>query len=57
MGTSVCPSCPDLLGGCGLLTASKDAKLRLWRGLCGSRDAQDGEEAEEEEEEDGRGRS
>lgn len=56
MGTSVRPLCPDLLGGRGLLIASKDAKLWLWRGLCCSTDAQDGEDTEEEEE-DGRGRS
>lgn len=55
MGTSVCPLCPLLLTGCGLLTAFEDAKV--WRGLCCSTEAQDGEEeAEEEEEEEERGR-
>lgn len=54
MGTSVCPLCPVLLTGCGLLTASEDAKVLLWGGLCCSTEAQDGEEVEEEEEDRGR---
>lgn len=53
----MCPLCPVLLGGCGLLIASEDAEVLFWRGLCCSMEAQDGEEAEEEEEEEGRGRS
>ncbi len=56
MGTSVCPLCPVLLAGRGLLIPSEDAEVLLWRGLCCSAEAQDGEEAEEEEEEE-RGRS
>lgn len=53
----MCPLCPVLLAGHGLLMASEDAKVLLWRGLCCSTEAQDGEEAadeaedEEEEEE------
>lgn len=52
----MCPLCPVLLEGCGLLIASEDAAVWFWRGLCCTTEAQDGEEAEEEEVEEGRGR-
>lgn len=51
VGTSVCPLRPALLVGGGPLIASVD--VLFWRGLCCSREAQDGEEAVEEEEERG----
>lgn len=54
-GTFVCPLCPVLLAGCGLLIVSEDAAAWFWRGLCCSTEVQDGEEAEEEEAEEGRG--
>lgn len=53
VGTSVCPLCPVLLGGCGLPIASNNADCWLYRGLLCSMDAHDGEEAEDEEEEEG----
>lgn len=54
----MCPLCPVLLAGCGLLTASKDAEVWFSGGLRCSVDVQVGEKPEEEEEEEeGRGRS
>lgn len=52
----MCPLCPALLAGCGLLMVSMDAEVWSWGGLCCSTVVQVGEEADEEEEE-GRGRS
>lgn len=46
VGTSVCPLCPVLLAGRGLLIASSE-DAEVCGGLCCSMEAQDGEEEEE----------
>lgn len=57
-GISVRPPCSVSFAGHGLLMASEDAAVWLWRRPPCSTETQDGEEAtEEDEEEKGRGRS